>query len=153
MAEERETAETRVQSCAEEQTCLCCLEGHQGCDYVIQRAQAWSTVLRHVDSERQNVCIPLVWATISNTWTICVTKWLVTTSATYTARDGGDACSHNMCMALATACQHCFYINFPFQVMSGNRLVVCLFGHSFVKRLCHWSGRRGELVVQTLGLR
>ena len=30
--------------------------------------------------------------------------------------------------------------------------VVCLFGHSFVKRLCNWSGRRGELVVETLGL-
>ena len=49
---------------------------------------------------------PSVWATISNTWTawICVTKWLVTTSETYAARNGGDACSHNMCMALATAC-------------------------------------------------
>ena len=30
--------------------------------------------------------------------------------------------------------------------------VVCPFGHSFVKRLCNWSGRRGELVVETLGL-
>ena len=30
--------------------------------------------------------------------------------------------------------------------------VVCLFGHSFVKRLCNWSGCRGELVVETLGL-
>ena len=36
--------------------------------------------------------------------------------------------------------------------MSDNRPVVSLFGHSFVKHLCHWSGRRGELVVRTLGL-
>ena len=36
--------------------------------------------------------------------------------------------------------------------MSDNRPVVCLFGHSFIKRLCHWSRRRGELVVRTLGL-
>ena len=38
------------------------------------------------------------------------------------------------------------------QVMSDNRPVVSLFGHSFVKRLCHWSGRRREQVVRTLGL-
>ena len=36
--------------------------------------------------------------------------------------------------------------------MSDNRPVVSLFGHSFVKRLCHWSGRRPEQVVRTLGL-
>ena len=36
--------------------------------------------------------------------------------------------------------------------MSNNRPVVSLFGHSFIKRLCHLSGRRREEVVQTLGL-
>ena len=30
--------------------------------------------------------------------------------------------------------------------------VVSLFGHSCVKRLCHWSWRRGEMVVRSLGL-
>ena len=37
-------------------------------------------------------------------------------------------------------------------MISDNRPVVSLFGHSFVKRLCHWSGSRGELVVRTIGL-
>ena len=36
--------------------------------------------------------------------------------------------------------------------MSDNRPVVSLFGHSFVKRLCHLAGRRREQVVRTLGL-
>ena len=36
--------------------------------------------------------------------------------------------------------------------MSDNTPVVCLFGHSFVKRLGHCSGRRGELFAPTLGL-
>ena len=49
----------------------------------------------------------------------------------------------NLCTVLSFA-QQC--------VMSDNRPIVSLFGHSFVKRLCHWSGRRGELVVRTLGL-
>ena len=35
---------------------------------------------------------------------------------------------------------------------SDKRPGVSLFGHSFVKRLCHLSGRRHEQVVQTLGL-
>ena len=49
----------------------------------------------------------------------------------------------NLCTVLSFA-QRC--------VRSDNRPVVSLFGHSVVKRLCHWSGRRGELVVRTLGL-
>ena len=49
----------------------------------------------------------------------------------------------NLCTVLSLA-QRC--------VMSDNRPVVSLFGHSFVKSLCHWSGHRGELVVRTLGL-
>ena len=38
-------------------------------------------------------------------------------------------------------------------VMADNMPVVCLFGHSFVKCLCNSSWRRGELVVETLGLK